>query len=215
MREIENALNGYPSRVIEHATIVPILENLGYKRVNDKISDLKKKEILTPLKNGYYLYNPIGSGVLLSKEIVANVLFGPSAVSLDFALSFYGLIPESVHEITSITTKRTKIFKTPIGVFSYKQIKKELFNIGLEIGTSKNGNFMIACKERSLCDKIYFTKGVDLRSQKTMTQFLEDDLRIDMDELIGADMEIFKEYAEASKSKKVQTLMKVVEGVQK
>jgi predicted transcriptional regulator of viral defense system len=139
MREIMRHLDSYPSRIIEHATLSCILENLGYKRINDKIAQLKKKDILTPLKSGVYIYNPIHNNTLVSKEIISNVLFGPSYVSLDYALWFHGLIPESVYEVTSLTTKRSNSFETSYGVFSYKQIKKELFNIGLEIKNSKNG----------------------------------------------------------------------------
>mgnify|MGYP000853125487 CR=1 FL=1 len=50
MRDLERVLDSYPSRIIEHATLSCILENLGYKRINDKIAQLKKKDILTPLK---------------------------------------------------------------------------------------------------------------------------------------------------------------------
>jgi hypothetical protein len=213
MREIERVLDKYPSRIIEHATLSSILDNLAYKRINDKIVKLKNKGILTPLKSGLYVYNPLYNNTLLSKEIIANMLLGPSYVSLDFALWFHGLIPESVHEITSITTKRSKSFETPYGVFSYAQIKKEIFNIGLEIKTSKSGNFIIASKEKALCDKVYFTKDIDLRSQKAMMEFLEDDLRIDIDELENCDIKIFEEYAKISKSKKIEVLTKVIKGL--
>ncbi|OCR16256.1 hypothetical protein BA916_04005 [Helicobacter pullorum] len=188
--------------MIEHATLSSILENLAYRRINNKIVQLKNKNILTPLKSGLYVYNPLYSNALLSKEIIANILLGPSYVSLDFALWFHGLIPESVYKIISISTKRSKSFDTPYGVFSYIQIKKELFNIGLEIKTSKSGNFIIAGKEKALCDKVYFTKDIDLRSQKVMREFLEYDLRIDIDEFENYDIKIFEAYAEVSKSKK-------------
>lgn len=215
MRELESYLDNYPSRIIEHATLSSILENLGYKRVNDKIVQLKNKGILTPLKSGYYVYNPLHNNTLVSKEIIANVLLGPSYISLDFALWFHGLIPESVHEVISITTKRTKSFETFFGVFSYQQIKKELFNIGLDIKNSKSCNFIIAGKEKALCDKVYFTKDIDLRTQKAMMEFLEDDLRIDMDELHDCDMTVFEKYFKESKSKKIEVLSKVIQGLQK
>lgn len=213
MRELERVLDTYPSRIIEHATLSSILENLAYKRINDKIVQLKNKSILTPLKSGLYVYNPLCNNTLLSKEIIANILLGPSYVSLDFALWFHGLIPESVYKITSISTKRSKSFDTPYGVFSYMQIKKELFNIGLEIKTSKSCNFIIASKEKALCDKVYFTKDMDLRSQKAMREFLEDDLRVDMDELENCDIKIFEEYVKVSKSKRIEVLAKVIKGL--
>ena len=98
-------------------------------------------------------------------------------------------------------------------MFSYIQIGKELFNIGLEIKTSKRGNFIIAGKEKALCDKVYFTKDIDLRSQKVMREFLEDDLRIDIDEFENCDIKIFEAYAEVSKSKKIEVLTKVIKGL--
>lgn len=215
MRELEVQLDNYPSRIIEHATLSSILKNLGYKRINDKIVQLKNKGILTPLKSGVYIYNPLHNKALVSKEIIANVLFGPSYVSLDFALWYHGLIPESVHEITSITTKRSKSFETPFGVFSFHKIKKELFNIGLEIQACKSGNFIIASREKALCDKVYFTKDIDLRSQKAMIEFLEDDLRVDMDELENCNITIFEEYVKISKSKKIEVLTKVIRGLKR
>jgi hypothetical protein len=213
MRELIYELDNYPSRILEHATLSSILENLGYKRINDKIMQLKNKGLLTSLKNGYYIYNSLHNNTLVSKEIIANVLLGPSYVSLDFALWFHELIPESVYEITSITTKRSKSFETSYGVFSYQQIKKELYNIGLEIINSNSGNFIIAGKEKALCDKVYFTKDIDLRSQKVMMEFLRDDLRIDMDELEECDINIFKHYFEVSKSKKIDVLTRVIQGL--
>ncbi|MBF7047474.1 hypothetical protein IY804_05205, partial [Campylobacter volucris] len=67
--------------------------------------------------------------------------------------------------------------------------------------TFKSGNFIIASKEKALCDKVYFTKDIDLRSQKAMREFLEDDLRINMDEFKNCDIKIFEEYIKISKSK--------------
>ncbi|WP_457748767.1 type IV toxin-antitoxin system AbiEi family antitoxin domain-containing protein, partial [Sulfurimonas sp.] len=118
-RELERELKKYPSRIIEHTTLSQILSNLGYNRINDKIVQLKNKGILTALKSGLYLYNPVYDEALVSKEIIANLLLGPSYISFDYALWYHGLIPESVHEIQSATTKRSKSYNTPFGVFSY------------------------------------------------------------------------------------------------
>jgi len=214
MRNIEKELEKYKSRVIEHSTISSILKNLGYKKINDKIVWLKNKDILIPLKNSYYIYNSLYNE-LISLEIISNTLLGPSYISLDYALWFYGLIPESVYEITAITTKRAKSFKNTYGTFSYKYIKKELFNIGLEIKNNKNGNFIIATKEKAVCDKVYFTKNIDIRSQNSIIRFLEDDLRVDIDELKDCNINILKEYLQVSKSKKIDTLIKVIQGLNK
>lgn len=212
-RKLEGKLKQYISRVIEHTTLTSILSNLGYKRVNDKIVQLKRKGVLTPIKSGLYIYNPIYDETLISKEIIANILLGPSYISLDYALWYYGIIPESVYEVQSVTIKRSKIYKTALGVFSYKHIKKELYSIGLELHSQKSGNFIMASKEKALCDKVYFTKDIDLRSKVSMREFLEDDLRLDMDEFIACDISIFERYFKISKSKKIEILKKVIEGL--
>src|SRR5271155_3068882 len=90
-----------------------------YQRPNDKISELVKKGTLTALKNGLYIPGPKIKIAQPEPFLVANHLRGPSYVSLESALSFWGLIPERVYEISSVTTKTTKIYKTPIGRFSF------------------------------------------------------------------------------------------------
>jgi predicted transcriptional regulator of viral defense system len=213
-RELERELKKYPSRIIEHTTLSQILSNLGYNRINDKIVQLKNKGILTALKSGLYLYNPVYDEALVSKEIIANLLLGPSYISFDYALWYHGLIPESVQTIQSATTKRSKSYSTPLGVFSYKQVKKELYNIALEIHNTKVGNFIIASKEKALCDKVYYTKDIPIRSKSAMFVFLEDDLRIDLDELAQSDIKVFGEYYQVTKSKKIALLQKIIEELQ-
>ena len=213
-RELERELKQYPSRIIEHATLSQILANLGYSRINDKIVQLKNKGILTALKSGLYLYNPVYDESLVSKEIVANLLLGPSYISFDYVLWFHGLIPESVEIVQSATTKRSKSYSTPLGIFSYRQVKKELYSIALEIHNSKSGNFFIASKEKALCDKVYYTKDIPIRSKGAMVEFLEDDLRIDLDELVDSDIKVFQEYYQVTKSKKIALLQKIIEELQ-
>ncbi len=213
-RELERELKQYPSRIIEHTTLSQILSNLGYSRINDKIVQLKNKGVLTALKSGLYLYNPVYDGSLVSKEIIANLLLGPSYISFDYALWYHGLIPESVETVQSATTKRSKSYNTPLGVFSYRQIKKELYSIAIEIHDSKGGNFLIASKEKALCDKVYYTKDIPIRSKSAMFAFLEDDLRIDLDELTQSDIKVFQEYCNITKSKKIALLQKIIEELQ-
>jgi len=69
---------------------------------------------------------------------------------------------------------------------------------------------MMASKEKALCDKVFSTKGIKISSKKVMLVFLEEDLRVDMDELFDMDLEIVKKYAEISKSKRVEFLHKVL-----
>ncbi|MBP6713609.1 MAG: hypothetical protein KA157_06710 [Aliarcobacter sp.] len=208
---IEKNLQQFKTHIIDHATISSILVNNGYTGINDKINKLKKEGLIQTLKRGLYLHKSPFINTNISKEIIANTLLSPSYISFDYALYFYGLIPESVFDVTSATTKRSKSFKTDIGVFSFKEITKKLYPIGLKIESSKNGNFIIATKEKALCDKIYYTKDIKITSKKSMIEFLENDLRIDLEELEDCNIEIFEKYFEISKSKKIHFLIQVIE----
>ena len=124
MRQIEKELEKIPTRIIEHFTISSILGNLGYTRINDKVTNLIKHNILIPIKRGLYIYMPLNDKNLLTTEIVANTLLRPSYVSLDYVLSYYNAIPERVYEITSITTKRSKNLKRPMESLVLNKSKK-------------------------------------------------------------------------------------------
>ncbi len=206
---VEKSLQRYP--VVDYATVKTILAQSGYKYINDKIKYMKKQGLLIPLKRGLYIYRSPYVETYVSKEIIANNLLGPSYISFEYALSYYGLIPERVEEVTSATTKRAKSFSTPYGVFSYRHIDPALFALGVRIESSRRGNFMIATKEKALCDQIMITRGVKIASKRAMRILLEKDLRIDMDELPGFDLEIVKRYADISKSKRAEFLHRVLE----
>ena len=210
-QSIEKYLQKYP--LVDYATIKNLLRENGYKYINDKIKYMKQQGLLTSLKKGLYVYHSPYVKTLISKEIIANNLLGPSYISYESALYYHGITPESVREVTSATTKRAKTFSTPYGTFSYKHIDKTLFALGLEIVSSKQGNFMMAGKEKALCDKIFSTKGVKISSKKAMLAFIEEDLRVDMDELFDFDLDIVKKYAEISKSKKIEFLYKVLKDI--
>ena len=208
---IENKLSEYKTHIIDYATLKSILKNMNYENINNKIADLRKKNILKSIKKGLYVHNSQITKNIISKELVSNLLLAsPSYISLDYALHFYGLIPESVHEITAITSKRSKVFKTDIGIFSYKQIRNELFRLGITIERLKYANFLIASKEKALCDKVYLTSGLELSSKNSMIDFLEKDLRIDTDDLEGLNSDIFLEYYQISKSKKINILLNLI-----
>lgn len=210
---IEKNLQQYKTHIIDHATLSSILLNNGYTGINDKINKLKKEGLIQTLKRGLYLHKSPFNKTYISKEIIANTLLSPSYISFDYALYFYGLIPESVYDITSATTKRSKLFKTDTGTFSFKQVKKELFQIGLTIESTKNGNFIIATKEKALCDKVYYTKDIQITSKKSMIEFLVNDLRVDIEELEECNIDIFIDYYNICKSKKINFLIQVIKDI--
>jgi len=191
------SIKEYTSAPFSRHLVLDLLKE--YKRPNDKISELVKAGLLTILKNG--LYVPGTKSRLNTAEpfLIANHLWGPSYVSMESALSYWGLIPERVHEITSMTTKATKRYQNAIGRFTYKHLDVPYYSLGIKQVTLKDRQTaMIASPEKALCDKIIATPGVFLRSIKQTMEFLVEDLRIEEDYLRGlhvSEIETWIKYA--------------------
>ena len=144
----------------------------------------------------------------MSQGVLANLLYGPSYVSMDYALSYYKLIPERVYEVTSMTTKLLKEYETPFGCYSYIKSSRCFYPIGLTLAHSGDSNtFMIATKEKALCDKLVYTKKLQITSLRGLQAYLEDDLRIELDELQMFDLDIIKSCMQCGK--KVSLLVKL------
>src|SRR5699024_7904040 len=119
------SFESFSGAVLTHSTLLSLLE--GYKAPNYKIHTLLKEGRLIGLKKGLYAVAPVEKNQLISLPLVANHLYGPSYVSLEFALYHYGVIPEYVADITSVCTKRGKMYDTPLGRFTYQQLPSEYY----------------------------------------------------------------------------------------
>lgn len=151
-----------------------------YNRPNDKINELVKKGELTTVKKGLYVTGPKINITKPEPFLIANHLWGPSYVSLETALSYWGLIPERVYEISSITTKTSKNYKTPIGRFSYYRAPLPYYSFGIKsVQLTPKQVALIVSPEKAICDKIIITSGILLRSQKQTREYLVNDLRMD------------------------------------
>lgn len=91
--------------------------------------------------------------------ILANSIKKASYISLQSALSFYGMIPENVPAVTSVTTSRPEIVNTAEGTFIFKHIKKSLFKGYSRMEVADRQPIFIATPEKSLLDLIYLTPG--------------------------------------------------------
>lgn len=89
------------------------------------------------------------------EPFIANKMVHPSYVSLEFALSYHHIIPETVYEITSVTTKSTRCIETFGKIFSYRNIKKNTFT-GYIVAKEKGLSFLIAEAEKAFVDFCYF-----------------------------------------------------------
>ncbi len=115
------------------------------------------KGYLMMFRRGLYVITDIKTSV--DAMVFATKIYPPSYISMETALSFYGIIPEAVFTTTSITTRKTKKFKTPVGNFSYQKIKKEAFG-GFEIKNEKGISYNLALPEKALVDFFYLNRNI-------------------------------------------------------
>ena len=130
-----------------------------------------------------------------------------SYLSFDFALSFYGLIPEAVYTYTSAVEHPTK--KIRAGKYSYRVIPEQAFECGVNLRYEGGGKFRIASPEKALCDKLYTIEKV--RTIHEMSDFLEEDLRLDMEELPNLNVNIIKKLSKLYPSENVRLLGELIE----
>jgi hypothetical protein len=177
---LEN-LAAFGNTPIEYATLVAMLSH--YKSPKDKISALEKQKKLIRIKKGLFVAVPKDGTSSICRELIANHLYGPSYISLESALSFHNLIPERVYSVLSVTTKRSKKYNTPFGIFDYRTVLPSYFSIGIQLQKSDNKTaFLMASPEKALCDMILLSSGLRLQSSKAVKSYLEEDLRLDLSE---------------------------------
>ncbi len=182
-----------------------------YKSPRNKIANLETEGKLIRLKRGLYVVSPEESQKLLSTELIANHIYGPSYVSMESALKYYGLILESVRVLRSITIKRSRVFENSISRFEYINCSENYYSIGINQKIGNGYSFMIASPEKALCDLIAYTPEVRPRFINALRIFLEDNLRLDMEAFFRMDIDIFKECAEVGKKKNdLNNLIKIL-----
>ena len=179
------------------------------KAGNQKVRNLEAVGQIIRLKRGLYVVSPKVSRVALSTELIANHLYAPSYVSKQTALRYYGLIPETVYTTQSMTVKHSRNFDTPVGRFEFQNIAREAFSIGITYINKQSYSFLIATPEKALCDMIANSPMVNLRYLKDVESYLEEDIRMDIEDFRNMDVTIFEQYAQAGKkAKSVATLIK-------
>ncbi|HTI11604.1 MAG TPA: hypothetical protein VL832_23685 [Puia sp.] len=198
--EVVQSIQQYSSSPIPHHVMAWLLRE--YSQPNDKIHYLISEGILQPVKRGLYVAGPKITSTKPDPFLLANHILGPSYVSLESALSYYGLIPEKVYEITSVTTKARRRFTTPLGVYSYTRLPLPYYSYGIRsVEADKQQRFLIASPEKALFDKIITTAGVEFRSKSSVLTYLENDLRIDLDTLRSLDVSTMESWIPTSPKK--------------
>lgn len=145
-----------------------------YAAPKNKIQQLKKNGEFVRIVKGLY-----ETDAQVFPPSLAVSIYGPSYISFEYALSFWQMIPEKVSEYTSATLgkHRSKYFKTPLGNFSYSDVPEKVFPYDVLLQNMAGRQYLLASKEKALCDLLYKKKPVKNLSE--MKALLFDDLRID------------------------------------
>lgn len=176
------------------------------KGKGQKVQELEKSGQIIRLKRGLYVVDPEISGKTISTELIANHLYGPSYVSMLYALRYYGLIPESVYMVQSLTVKHSRMFENRFGQFKYVCCPSDYFSIGLTQVNSDNCSFVMASPEKALCDHLVYTSGLNFRYKKELIDYLEYDLRFDMDAFLQMNPTVFEQCAMLGKKSRMLNL---------
>lgn len=166
-----------------------------------QLSLWRDEELLIKLKNGIYLFTARKD--LVSNESVAFTIYQPSYISLEWALSHYGIIPEMVYNVTSVTSKTTRTFKNDIGLFAYRHLKKDLF-FGYKKVDDGKGMYLLAEPEKALLDYLYLNLA-KLHDEADIEELRLN--RFSMGEAV--DKEKLMQYAEVFNSKKLDRILKI------
>lgn len=126
-----------------------------YQNAHNQLNRWLKKGLIIKLKKGIYLLNKNDRRSNPDQIFLANQLYEPSYVSLEFALNFYGLIPERVAEVTSVSTKKTTHFSNEFGEYIYQHIKPEAFRGFRSVKDSNGFCSFIAEPEKAVVDFLY------------------------------------------------------------
>jgi hypothetical protein len=188
----------------------------GYRRPNDKVSEWIREGALEPLRRGVYLTGEHLRQSPVCLPLLANHLYGPSCVSLDFALAWHGLIPEGIAEVTSVTPRPSRLLSNKMGRFSYHHLPLRYYTVGQELGQSADGlSFLIASPAKALCDRLVLARNLPPLSRSAMRQWLLEDLRLDPDLLSEMDLnDLYACQATGFKQRQLKTLVAVLETLQ-
>jgi predicted transcriptional regulator of viral defense system len=129
------------------------IEKMFPKFDSRRLVEWQRKGYIQKLINKWYVFADIPIDDRLRNRI-SNCLHRPSYISLESALSHYGLIPEAVYSVQNITTKKTIAYETIAGTFNYRNIKAQLF-FGYEVDNSQTIPLLIASPEKAILDYLY------------------------------------------------------------
>ena len=157
-------------------------DNRTYKDPKHRILNMSRKGEIIPIKRGLYETDSNTPGIS-----IANALLGPSYISFEYALSYYGLIPERVEVYTSATFGKRKAieFTNVFGTYQYRDIPQQVYPYFYTRMMIGDRPVLIATKEKALCDTLYTISPI--RGLANFEEYLFDGMRLDEDEFLELD----------------------------
>jgi len=170
----------------------------------------QSKGYILRLRNRWYVFNDADSHENI-EWLAANLIYAPSYISLHTALSWYNLIPEMIVSTTSVSTRKTNKFSTPLGNFYYHRIRPELFGFGYVLEnmdatakeTRNSRKIMVATPQKAILDFFYINNFYS--SEKDM-----EDLRLNYTELVKIVNKEFYQYLERYESRALESRIRLM-----
>jgi len=204
--------------IFDTSEAIQILREFGDPK--SKLRDLVRGGYIVRIKQGLYAIAPQFRREPFPVEVLANRVYWPSYVSLEWALAFHNFIPETPRQITSVAMRnspssRMKRFHTPEGIFTYRYIPAGAYSRGVgsfevPFGASVTA-FAMALPEKALADKVFFEKGLSPVISE-MREYLLDNLRIEEASLSELDHILMEEIADGYRSRKIEALARALKG---
>jgi hypothetical protein len=194
-----NIFKDNSGKIIDSLRMKDILGDLRDKR--GKIARMIHSGELIKLRRGLY-----ATSRNINPLCFAASIYGPSYISFETALSYHGLIPEAVYEISSVTLNRPKKFETVFGRYRYHAVPKAVYYIGIERVTESDIPFLIASPTKALCDRIAREPG--MRSMTDVRHWAE---LMRFDSKLGLDLEIIRSCTKGYGHPAVRCLLCTVE----
>lgn len=176
-----------------------------YKQPDNKIKRMSDAgEIIRLTKNIYETEKNIPG------YLYANILYGPSYISFEYALSYHGLIPEAVYVYTSATfnKRKKKSYHNTFGTYTYRDVPSKAYCYDILVIENDIYPYSIASAEKALCDKLYTLKPI--RSIKDLKIILFDDLRIDQNAFNQLDFNKMNTLCDLYNSTTLKTFKKMI-----
>jgi predicted transcriptional regulator of viral defense system len=155
--------------------------NINPNGVRLQLNRWTKSGRIHQLRRGLYTVAPPYQRVKPHPFVIANRLQRASYVSMQSALAFYDLIPDTVNVTVSIAAGRPERLSTPLGIFEFRHIKPDLFK-GYRMTELRGQQALVATPEKALLDLIYLQPNGETKEylQELRLQNLD---RLNLDEL--------------------------------